>query len=93
MAQWRHRNQAFNLPNAFSIVILALDNFQPKYFSLVFSSPWILFIKKGNRRKGGSPIKQAGIASCLSTKTFSHFGISPYLNFLLTEEFKNILES
>ena len=52
----------------------------------------ILLLKKGNKRKVGSPIKQTGITLCPFNKTFSHFGISPFLNFLFTEEFKNILE-
>ena len=50
MAQWRNLSRVSNLPNAFSMAILALDHLLLKYFSLCFSpSPGYSFIIKGKR--------------------------------------------
>ena len=81
-ARWRHLNRAFNLPKAFSMVTLALDNMQPKYFSLWFFHPLgYYFIKKVIEGRQDLQLSRRVLCYVLPLKLFHILVFLPFLTF------------
>ena len=94
MGLLKHPNLPFNLPNAFSIIMHALDNLQPKYCFLSSFLPFgYSFIKNGSKRYVGFPKMQMGTFNSPSTICFSQDGTKLFRNFWFKFDWRNILES